>query len=178
MEQTSQHQSACSCVLKIGCQRTNLRGQRLANNDFVDFIIGSQDKGVNLSHEDRVPRFWADNRDDVTFANSIVLGVGVWFGAIHCIAWHFSFPTLAELSIWWMLCVAITAVPIYMPLMIAFMAIGGDIIGVIAALLVFPAGILYILAQVFTLALAFTSLRDLPPGAFDTVHWTTFIPHV
>ena len=150
----------------------------MANNDFVDFIVGSQDKGVNLSHEDRVPRFWADNRDDVTFANSIVLGVGVWFGAIHCIAWHFSFPTLAELSIWWMLCVAITAVPIYMPLMIAFMAIGGDIIGVIAALLVFPAGILYILAQVFTLALAFTSLRDLPPGAFNTVHWTTFIPHV
>ena len=39
-------------------------------------------------------------------------------------------------------------------------------------------GILYILARVITLVLAFTSLRDLPPGAYETVHWTTFIPHV
>ena len=36
-------------------------------------------------------------------------------------------------------------------------------------------GILYVLARVVTLVLAFTSLRDLPPGAYDTVHWTTFI---
>ena len=48
----------------------------------------------------------------------------------------------------------------------------------ISILSIFPAGIFYIVARVFTLALAFTSLRDLPHGAFDTVHWTTFIPHV
>ena len=36
-------------------------------------------------------------------------------------------------------------------------------------------GILYVLARAVTLVLAFTSLRDLPPGAYDTVHWTTFI---
>ena len=163
---------------KSDVEEPTLEGQISANNDFMDFIVGNQDKGVNLSHEDRVPRFWADNRDDAFFANVIVLGIGVCFGAIHCIAWHFSFPTQAELSIWRMSCVAITAVPIYMPLMIVFIGIGGDIIGIIAALSAFPAGILYILARVFTLALAFTSLRGLPPGAFDTVHWTTFIPHV
>ena len=39
-------------------------------------------------------------------------------------------------------------------------------------------GIVYIIARAVTLALAFTSLRDLPPGAYETVHWTTFIPHV
>ena len=52
------------------------------------------------------------------------------------------------------------------------------IIGGIAVLSILPAGILYIIARVVTLVLALTSLRDLPPGAFDTVHWTTFIPHV
>ena len=149
--------------------------RRSADVDLLDFIVGNQDKGVNLSHKDRVPRFWADNRDDAFFANVIVLGIGVCFGAIHCIAWHFSFPTQAELSIWRMSCVAITAVPIYMPLMLFFMGVGSDIIGAIALI---SAGILYILARVFTLALAFTSLRDLPTGAFDTVHWTTFIPHI
>ena len=51
-------------------------------------------------------------------------------------------------------------------------------IACIAILSLFPAGLLYILARVFTLVLAFTSLRELPPGAFDTVHWTTFIPHI
>ena len=48
----------------------------------------------------------------------------------------------------------------------------------IAILSLIPAGLLYIIARVFTLVLALTSLRDLPPGAFDTVHWTTFIPHI
>ena len=39
-------------------------------------------------------------------------------------------------------------------------------------------GILYNLAQVITLVLAFTSLRDLLPGTYETVRWTNFIPHV
>ena len=38
--------------------------------------------------------------------------------------------------------------------------------------------ILYIIARAVTLVLALTSLRDLQLGAHDTVHWTTFIPHV
>ena len=48
----------------------------------------------------------------------------------------------------------------------------------IVAFTFFFAGILYIIAWVFTLALALMSLRDLPPGAFETIHWTTFVPHV
>ena len=157
-----------------------------ADVGFLDFIVGNQDEGVNFSHEDRVPRFWADNSDgNVVSANFIVVGVGVCFGAIHCIAWHFSFPTHTELLIWRISCVAITAVPIYTPLMGLFagwlLSMGSniiDVIGFIGFISILPAGILYILARVFTLALAFTSLRDLPLGAFDTVHWTTSIPHI
>ena len=83
---------------------------------------------------------------------------------------------------WRMSSVAITAVPVYIPLMY-FLAIwledtDFDTIGSIFGFSIIPAGILYIIARIFTLILALTSLRDLPPGAFDTVHWTTFIPHV
>ena len=39
-------------------------------------------------------------------------------------------------------------------------------------------GIPYILAWMVILVLAFASVRDLPPGAYETVHWTTFIPHI
>ena len=153
----------------------------------LNFIVGYQDIHVNLSREDRVPRFWANTTgSDSDTADLVVLGVGVCFGAIHCIAWGFSLPTHAELSIWRISCVAITAVPFHMFLLFGLGAwmtkmdfeIAAGTITVIGFISLFPLGILYILARVFTLALSLTSLRDLPPGAFDTVHWTTFIPHI
>ena len=155
-------------------------------NTILGFIISDQDGTVNLSREDRVPRFWANSTgNSFLIADLIMLGVGVCFGAIHCIAWHFSFPTHAELSIWRISTVAMMVVPFYIPLTLLLAKWLEDtdfetteIIGGISILSIFPAGLLYIVARVFTLALAFTSLRDLPHGAFDTVHWTTFIPHV
>ena len=67
----------------------------------VGFIAGLQDEDVHLSRKDRVPRFWADSQgDDFAIADLIVLGVGVCFRVIHCIAWVFSFPTHMELLIW------------------------------------------------------------------------------
>ena len=79
-------------------------------------IIGAQDD-VNLSNEDRVPRFWANSAssNQVT-ADLIVIGIGVCFGVIHCIAWHFLFLTHIELLMWQISSVAVTAVPIYVPL--------------------------------------------------------------
>ena len=159
-------------------------------NDLVtilSFIAGGQDGFVDLSREDRAPRFWANSTaDDVLIADLIMLGVGICFGAIHCIAWGFSFPTHTELSIWRVSCVAITSVPTYILLTLLLAKwlddmdfdTAVDIIGGIVSIPPFPLGILYILARVFTLALALTSLRELPPGAFYTIHWTTFIPHV
>ena len=58
----------------------------------LDFIVGDRDDHVTLSREDRVPRFWANSTgNSILIADLIMLGVGVCFGAIHCIAWHFSF---------------------------------------------------------------------------------------
>ena len=150
-----------------------------------EFIIGDQDHRVNLSHRDRVPRFWANSDSgEIIIADLIVIGVGVCFGAIHCIAWDFKFfPTHTELLMWRISCVAITAVPIYIFLMVALAGLLNDTnfgkfsltVGVLGAL---PAGILYVLARAVTLILAFISLRKLPDQAYEMVHWVTFIPHV
>ena len=147
------------------------------------FIAGGQDKDVELGRKDRVPRFWADNSDDIIVADGIVLGVGVCFGAIHCIAWLFSFPTHAELLIWQISSVVITAVPIHIILMSVLahwlFTIDFDKFAITAVFFGPVSGvILYIIARAVTLVLAFTSLRELPHGAYETVHWTTFIPHV
>ena len=148
------------------------------------FIGGLQDEYVDLSDEDRVPRFWADSdRTDIERADIIVLGVGVCFGAIHCISWGFSFPAHTELLMWRVSCVAITAVPIYTTLGFPLTILLGKMHLYKFGKTVFyfipiSGGILYILARAVTLVLAFTSLRGLPPGAYETVYWTTFIPHV
>ena len=153
----------------------------------VRFIVGLQDQDVNLSHEDSVPMFWANSTDgnELIFADFMVLWVGVCFGAIHCIAWHFSFPTHTELLMWQISSIAITILPICIPLMMFFLAgsLGGLLDLQKFAYIVFYSapvigGILYILARAITLVLAFVSLRELPPGGYETVHWTTFIPHI
>ena len=146
------------------------------------FITGDQDKLVDLSREDRVPRFWANTTEGkkIAIADIIALGVAACFGAIYCISWGFSFPTHTELLIWRVSCVAITAVPVYISLgfllgsWLSEMGFGETVLYSIPT-----SGItLYILARAITLTLAFTSLRDLPPGAYETVHWATFILHV
>ena len=145
------------------------------------FIAGGGDTRVDLSREDQVPRFWANSSsDDAQSADVRVLGIGVCFGAIHCISWGFSFPTHTELLMWRVLCVAITAIPIYIVLGL-LLGIWLENMGFGMTVLYFcpiSGGILYILARAVTLVLAFTSLRDLPPGAYETVHWVTFIPHI
>ena len=151
----------------------------------VRFIVGFQDKGVDLSHKDRVPMFWANSADknELLFANFTALWVGVCSGAIHCIAWYFSFPTHTELLMWRISSIALTTLPICIPLMFG---LAGSLGGLLelnkSAYIVFCTapviGILYIFARVITLVLAFVSLMDLPPGAYETVRWTTFIPHI
>ena len=149
----------------------------------VKFITGYQDDDVNLSREDRVPRFWANSTGGFgrveEIADSVMLLVGVCFGAIHCIAWGFSFPTHMGLMMWRISSVAITAMPIYIFLAMLLATLVDDTnVGVTDIILILPPVILYMLARAVTFVLAFTSLRDLPSGAYETVHWTTFIPHV
>ena len=51
------------------------------------FIAGFQDDYVDLSHKDRVPRFWDNStRNNAVTTDTIVVWVGVLFGVIHCIA--------------------------------------------------------------------------------------------
>ena len=56
----------------------------------LNFAAGNQDEDVNLRRKDRAPRFWVNaTSGDAGIADFIVLGIGICFGAIHCMAWLF-----------------------------------------------------------------------------------------
>lgn len=149
-----------------------------------DFIAGDQDRKVDLREEENVPVFWsgAGGLTDFVLADCITLGMGLIFGSIHCIAWIFSFPTHMELLLWRISSVAIAAIPIYIPILIFIRLVLDEWSQTFSEFVMYafllPSGLLYIVARLATLVLAFMSLRDLSPGAYSTVNWTTYLPHV
>jgi hypothetical protein len=106
------------------------------------------------------------------------------FGGIHCIGWSFDFPSHTEQLLWRISSIAITGIPLGI-VVIAFIGVildlarFGDlfrILFVLLCLLYIPP--LYILCRVLLLVMSLTTLRSLPSTAFQTVRWTTFLPHV
>jgi len=105
----------------------------------------------------------------------------VVFGAIHCVAWSFHFPSHTESLLWRISSAAITTVPVI--IFIASAVVFDWTIGMIryslySTVLLGLSGLLYVAARVVTVVIAFVTLASLPLGAFQTVHWTTLIPHV
>lgn len=134
----------------------------------------------NIPESQRIPAFYAgDHATQLLriFLPSIVgsLAITACFGAIHCGAWNFTFPTHDELQLWRYFSIVITGLPVL-----------GAAVSLTALWIDFKwlhlcncvVSVLYILARVVLLVLAFMSLRDLPAGAFVTVPWTSFVPHV
>jgi hypothetical protein len=153
------------------------------------YIIGAQDQFTVLPQERRVPIFWSggvEDSDSGWIASlHAALGpsiVGMAFGAMHCIAWSYEFPSHTELVLWHISCVTMMAVPLLSAVACALVSIGESpqVIVIFAAcliLLVLSAW-LYIAARIATIVMAFTTLRSLPSEAFTVVDWTTFIPHI
>lgn len=104
--------------------------------------------------------------------------IATLFGAIHCIAWFFEFESHTEKWLWRISSLTITSIPLVLFVGFRFdthIKTGVQTVGFPFALL---AGILYILARMLLLVLPFVSLRSLPRGAYQTVRWTTLIPHI
>jgi hypothetical protein len=118
--------------------------------------------------------------------------IGALFGGVHCIAWSFHYPTAPEKLVWQISSIITITLPL-----VVLAGVQGDFVvklaGKIFRLLRVDVGgwvkgipnvmfiafaVLYSLARIALLVIAFTTLRSLPPNAYTTVHWTTFIPHI
>ncbi|KAG1814706.1 uncharacterized protein BJ212DRAFT_348306 [Suillus subaureus] len=113
---------------------------------------------------------------------TIIGGIsGVLFGGIHCLGWNFLFPIHTEQTLWRVASIAIAysfgviLSSYFMErLSIRFMrrrSVESQRYGI------FTLMIYYISARLTLIVLMMLSLRSLPPGAYDTVAWTSFFPH-
>ncbi|KAI3603596.1 hypothetical protein WG66_006077 [Moniliophthora roreri] len=110
-----------------------------------------------------------------------VYSVAAAFGAIHCIPWSFQFATHTEQLLWQICAVAVAAAPIAMGCFHWGVKLWDDTPEWLNNLIIITAyllGIFYIFSRVTLIILALMALRDLSPSAYQTVQWTTFVPHI
>lgn len=114
---------------------------------------------------------------------------GAVFGAIHCLAWHFSFPSHADQVMWRLASLGVVT-SCFVTFQTAFFYYVTDPDGtggfwtvlitlvLIGLRLCFWALIVYPVARIALLILSITSLRSLPPSAFATIDWVELVPHI
>ena len=104
------------------------------------------------------------------------------FGAVHCLAWSFQMPSQVEKTLWQISAIVTAAAPLEWIVGILFGRVADrknwNILQVCSTILAYGLFILYLIARCILLVEAFVLLRALPYGAYETVHWTTFIPHI
>ncbi|KZP06160.1 hypothetical protein FIBSPDRAFT_764841 [Athelia psychrophila] len=141
----------------------------------LDYVTGDHDWLITLSGEERVPTFWSScsSRSQLPLhADIIALSVAMVFGAVHCAAWSYAFPSLEQQKMWRVCAITITAIPLPMAVYL------GSFSGFLKVIFMALGALLYILARSILLVLALTTLHQLPLSAYQTVQWTTWIPHI
>lgn len=134
-----------------------------------------------------MPTFYAGPSlgDDSEFLAVIALFavIATIFGAIHCVAWSFMFPSDVEQLIWCIATVIITAaIPLDLLYVIGFVSPqihkASRWVLNLMSLLAVVVTVAYIISRLILLVLPFCALRSLPVEVYQTVLWTTNMPHV
>ncbi|KAF7984843.1 hypothetical protein HWV62_10793 [Athelia sp. TMB] len=179
-----------SCAVRVpeeeieekGVEKYDSIGER-----FGVYIIGNQDSYVDLRECCRVPTFWAGDRNggDALIADIIALLVAMVFGAVHCIAWSDGFRTPLEQQLWRTSTITVVAVPpalaavlVAAMLIEQILALSNELVTIGIVSFYVPLALMYVAARLALIVISFTSLSILPVAAYQTVQWTTFVPHI
>jgi hypothetical protein len=99
---------------------------------------------------------------------------GLVFCGLHIAAWNFTFPTLAELTLWRIFaCLALSAVVLAAVFIPFTVNIAAGEIGTAWCMIIF-----YAVARTYLLGAIFASLRWQPVAVYDNVNWTALLPHI
>ncbi|KAG6914657.1 hypothetical protein DXG01_016094 [Tephrocybe rancida] len=168
-------QIACSTVQRrlwsgLSSIWTALKYIPVAYDDWIDALLTGDPKSAYNGGE-------IELAEDAA-VEMLVCVLAMAFGAIHCLAWKFDFPTKAEGWLWRASSITIAFVPIivtfstnlrayeWRPLITATM----DVLLKLSV----PG---YILARLFLLVQMFALLRSPNPGIYTAVDWVSYIPH-
>ncbi|KAJ7838787.1 hypothetical protein B0H14DRAFT_3699765 [Mycena olivaceomarginata] len=154
-----------------------------------------------------VPLFWSTHgfyckggsgKGDIHFVSMFTFVqflAGTIFGLIHCGAWNAHFPSADEMLIWRCCALVVCATPFSLTFFFLFWVLSGKKVdaysvrepleftrlgstfGVVANTCTNITIGAYIVARLLLIALSFTTLCALPPGAFVDVNWSTYIPN-
>lgn len=128
-------------------------------------------------------------RDQVWVSNYATILAAILFGAVHCCAWSFQFPSQTERSLWRMCSVLTVALPVAWGLLLVldyFLTSDranfipsnwAKLMSRIIFWAIYITSALYLIARGGVLMISFYSLRSLPPDAYEPVSWT-FIRHI
>lgn len=122
---------------------------------------------------------------------------GAVFGAIHCAAWNFDFPSHVEQRFWRVSSLCVLGICFLLLLcglvysmskpkrttgerqsIFAYYFLPRDRSGFWLSTIGAIPAIFYIVSRICLLVLSITTLRALPPSAFEIVQWSEFIPHI
>jgi hypothetical protein len=138
------------------------------------FILGVE--GAR-KHPDRVATFGPRGNQDAVMVIPVV--AATMFGAIHLFAWDVYFPTHTEQLLWRLASLSITLSPLlFASLLWVVLATDSSSLITVSRFFMILICVLYASSRFLLLTLALTSLRSLPAGAYQSVHWTQFIPHI
>jgi hypothetical protein len=122
------------------------------------------------------------------YLNPVPVGIGLGgalFGAVHCGAWNFEFPTPVERLLWRISCILLVALPLFGTGVYWYTQHMAQIRGTTDTKvnrLLKPLGYtfvpIYVLARLFLFVEVFRSLGFLPTSAFSDVNWPTALPRI
>jgi hypothetical protein len=114
------------------------------------------------------------------YATTVPLAIAALFGAVHLIpSWFIHFSSPQEMWLWRFAAIVMTVGPA--SVLVTYLKFVSSYLKFLPLLFAPTTGLglaLYPIARIIIFTLSFTALHSLPPGALQTVEWTTFIPHL
>jgi len=137
----------------------------------------------------RVPTFYAPPHrcgvNNTLFIFAVL--VSMIFGAIHCIAWSFHFPTLRERLVWRISAILVSGLPVALTTSVFLWMVFEDeenettwikIYSNFMKSIMGPMTCSYSIARIVLLVLPFAALNSLPYTAYYQIDWVSFLPHI
>jgi len=152
-------------------------------------VVTSQDDSTSFT-TDTAGSSGTLSPSDTHIAAGLSTALAMVFGALHVAAWSFTFPSATEKTLWRASSLAITCLPVCAFFIFWYFYRHGYVVKFVKGgvhsvvsrntpglLLSIAIGGIYVLARLILLVEMFVVLRATPARVFETIPWTSYLPH-